>query len=357
MKKFINISKQLAYLAVVALIFTACKKPAVSTPMGDAGQTLVKIINGGTPAAVLKNPVDFVPTPTKILAVQLRRDIANETDLNKTMTVTVKDDLAAVTAANPAYIQLPAAWYTLSYGATGGVTKSGGQGGTFTATFAPGEFSKEIFVTIPNATLFDPSALYGLGFTILTADAGGVLSTQKAVVIEIGAKNAWDGVYAVTGPMVDVTSTAFTQWNNPTYGDPFPQANGGAWELHLITSGGSQCLMFDNTIWGSPFHPMLNGTANSGWGSYALRINFNPANGAVASVWNYYGELAQGGSGPPNYQAGNTRYASLDPSGVNATQGNRDILIKYFLHHPAVVPAPPSIRVTFDEKWKYIGSR
>lgn len=351
--KYLNLTKSLAIVAMFSLVFTACKKAKVSTPLGDAGQTLVKILGGGTPSALAKKPIDFVNTPTQLLLVELRRDVPNGTELNKTMIVTVKDDTAAVRAANPAYIQMPTSWFTVQ---TDGV-KTGGQGGTWTFTFKPGEFSKEIYVTIPNATLLDPSSLYGLGFTVLTADQGAKLSTQKSVVVEIGAKNNWDGVYAVTGPMVDVTNAAFVQWNNPAYADPFPQANGGAWELHLITAGASKVLMFDNTIWGAAFHPILNAGANSGWGSYALYVNVNPATGSIASIYNYYGETANGGSGPPGYVASNTRSASLDPSGVNAVQGNKDILIKYFMHMPSAVPAPPSIRVTFDEKWKYIGPR
>lgn len=360
--KYLKFTRPLAILAMGAIIFSACKKTKIDTPLGDAGQTLVKIINGGTPSSVAKMPVDFVATPTQLLVVQLRRDIPNETELNKTMIVTVKDDTAAVSAANPAYIQLPTAWYTIQ---TDGV-KTGGQGGTFTFTFKPGEFSKEIFVTIPNATLFNPSALYGLGFTVMTADVGAVISTQKSVVVEIGAKNEYDGVYAVTGPMVDLTGSPFTQWNDPSF-PGFPAANGGAWEGHLITSGANTCFLFDNTIWGTCGHPMLNAGANSGFGSYGLVINFNPATKAIISVHNYYGDPSYGGSTPlgnpqsgsgaPLYSASNTRRATLDPSGVNAVQGNKDILIKYFMNQSSVVPAPPNIRVTFDEKWKYIGPR
>jgi len=344
-----------------SLVFTACKKANVATPLGDAGQTLVKIINAGTPAVVIKNPVDFVPTPTRILAVQLRRDVPSETELSKTMIVTVKDDTAAVRAASAGYIQLPTAFYTLEIDGV----KTGGQGGTFTFTFKPGEFAKNIFVIIPNATLFNPSDLYALGFTILTADAGGKISTQKSIVVEIGAKNNYDGIFAVTGPMVDLTGSPFTQWNNPAYG-PFQAANGGAWEAHLVTAGASRVIVVDQTIWGSCGHPMLNAGANSGFGSYGLVVDFNPATGAIADIHNYYGNPANAatnlgnpasGTGAPLFAASNTRRATLDPSGVNAVQGNKDILIKYFMLQSSVVPAPPNIRVTFNETWKFIGPR
>jgi len=205
-----------------------------------------------------------------------------------------------------------------------------------------------VYITIPNATLFNPSALYGLGFTITTADAGGKISTQKSVVIEIGAKNDYDGRYAVTGPMNDIVNPLLIQWNNSLAGisDPFCAANGGAWELHLITSGATQCLMFDNTIWGDKFHPIWASPGNSGYGSFSLVVNFNPANKTITSVTNFYGQ-----------PAGNTRSAELDPSGVNAVQGNKDILIKYFMKQPSSVPTPPNIRTSFDEKWKYVGPR
>ena len=81
--KYLKFARHIAILAVGALVFSACKKDKLASPMGDAGQTLVKIINGGTPASIVKKPVDFVPTPSTVLAVELRRDIPNETELNK----------------------------------------------------------------------------------------------------------------------------------------------------------------------------------------------------------------------------------------------------------------------------------
>ncbi|HEX2684709.1 MAG TPA: hypothetical protein VHL77_12280, partial [Ferruginibacter sp.] len=195
--KYLNLTKNIALIAIVSLVFVACKKAKVATPMGDAGQTLVKLLGGGTPSAIASKPIDFLPTPTQIVAVEVRRDVPNNTELNKVMTVTVKDDTAAVRAANASYIQMPTAWYTVQ-----GATKTGGQGGVYTVTFQPGEFSKTIYVTIPNATLFNPSAKYALGFTVLSADQGAVLSTQKSVVVEIGAKNAYDGIYSVVSGWV-----------------------------------------------------------------------------------------------------------------------------------------------------------
>jgi hypothetical protein len=231
--KYLNITKHIAYVAAIALVFSACKKTKLATPMGDAGQTLVKIINGGTQASpgINKKPIDFVPVPTKILAVELRRDVPNSTELNKTMVVTVKDDTAAVTAAG-GYVHLPVAWYTIQ---TDGV-KTGGQGGTFTFTFKPGEFSKEIFITVPDATLLNPSLLYGLGFRIMTADAGGKLSTQRVLIVEVGAKNPYDGIYSVISGWV----TRYTAPGVPA-GDAISGDLTGNPDVYMVTTGAFRC--------------------------------------------------------------------------------------------------------------------
>jgi len=350
--KYLNLTKNLATVAMFSLVFVACDKAKVATPMGDQGQILVKILGGGTPSAIVKKPVDFVPTPTKILAIEVRRDVPNETELNKTMVVTVKDDTAAVTAAG--YLHLPTAWFTTQSDAV----KTGGQGGTFTFTFKPGEFSKSLYVTIPNATFLNPSSLYGVGFTILTADAGAKLSTQKSVVVEIGAKNDWDGIYSnlQTGGFLDVTSATLTHYNADQ-------------EYALVTAGASTCVVVNNDLnTGYPGYLFLNAGAGTYYGAYGLIITFNPATGAISDLHNYYGHpgfAATGGgdpnagSGPPLYQgaAPNLRRAVLDPSGVNAVQGNKDILIKHWLVQANSVPAPPHIRTYFDETWKYIGPR
>jgi hypothetical protein len=274
----------------------------------------------------------------------------------------IKDDVAAVTAAG--YPVFPAAWYTIQ----SEVPKVGGSGGTWTFNFNAGDFAKQIYITIPNATLLDPSALYGLGFTIQSVSADGTISTQKSIIIEIGAKNDWDGIYAVTGPMTDLAVPTLTQWNNNNatspISDPFVLANGGGWEAHLITTGGNECVVMDNTIWGIVGHPILSAGAHSGYGGLGIVIRFDAATNTVSSVHNFYGDPTRGGatalgnpqagSGPPNYAASNTRRIVLDPSGVNAVQGNRDILIKYLMFQPSVIAG---VRTYFDEKWAYVSSR
>jgi Domain of unknown function (DUF1735) len=346
-------------LLFITVAFASCIKKEV-TDLKEEGSTFVKILGGDSPAALKKNPVDFVNVPQRILVCDLRRDANSNASLNGTTTVVVKDDTAAVKAKNPNYVHLPAAWYTLE----AEVAKVGASGGTWTFTFDAGDFAKQIYITIPNATLLNPSSLYGLGFTITSVSADGKISYQKSVVVEIGAKNSWDGVYAVTGPMTDVAVPTLTQFNDPTW-DVFEANNGGAWQLRLVTTGAAECEAYDWTYTGWVAHPILSAGAVSGYGGFGLVVRFDPTTNTVASVHNWYGDPTRGpsnsfgnpatGSGAPNYAASNTRRAVLDPTGQNAVQGNKDILIKYLMIQPSVVPSGP--RTTFDETWKYIGPR
>lgn len=348
MKYLIKFTKYVAVLAGGIILLNSCDKVKTPDPMGDAGQTLVKIIGGGNPAEIVKKPVDFIPVATTILAADVRRDLPNNTELNRTMIVTVKDDTAAVTAADPAYIHLDPAWYTVGTS----TPKTGGEGGTYTLTFAPGEFAKPIVITITDPTLLDPSSLYGIGFTITTADANGKIAESRSVVVEIGAKNNWDGVYINnSGGYSDVSpaGAAFT-----TYGDQ---------QYSLITTSGTTCDVFNDDL-GTIGYLFLNAGGGTYYGSYGLCIGFNPATGAISDLHNYYGDPTKAptpggnpalGSGPPNYSAANTRRAVLDPSGVNAVQGNKDIVIKHWMFHPSVVPSGP--RAFFNETWTYVGPR
>jgi hypothetical protein len=277
--KYLNLTKSIVAIAIVSLVFTACKKAKVATPLGDNGQTLVKILTGGTPASVISKPIDFVTTPTKIVAVEIRRDIPNETELNKTMVVTVKDDTAAVTALG-GHTHLPTAWYTVS---VDGGTKTGGQGGVFTITFQPGEFSKTIYVTVPNATLLNPSVLYGLGFTILTADQGAKISTQKSAVVEIGAKNAYDGIYSYVSGFVQ-------RYNGPGSTNPICCDNltgplgPGNDDIIMSTIGAYTVALPISTQIGSPVWSYLTTPNSHVAGIDGIQLTVDPSTNLVTAI-------------------------------------------------------------------------
>jgi len=342
-----NMKSSVYTFLVLALGFTSCIKKEV-TPLKDEGATFVKILGGSSPATVKSNPIDFVTTPQTIVVCDVRKDAANSADLAKTTTVTIKDDTAAVRAANPAYLHLPTAWYTL---VGSGVTKTGGMGGNYTVNFSSGDFAKEISIRIPNAQLLDPSRLYGLGFTITGVTADSKVSFEKSLVVEIGAKNPWDGVYLMSGTFTDVAFPAFTYIGDQQYS--------------LITVSATKCVVRNDDLNGGiPGYIFSNAGAGTYYGSFGWVISFDPSTNKVSELYNYYGDPAlpataggnpAAGSGAPLYASSNGRRAVLDPTGVNAVQSNKDILIKHWMLQPSVVPT--GARSFFNDRWKYLGPR
>jgi hypothetical protein len=273
--KYLNLTKQVAALAIGALVFASCTKVEVPGSIGDAGQTLVKILGGGggagTAISVASKPIDFVSTPTKILALEVRRDIPNPTELNTTMHVTVKDDLAAVTAAGRTL--LPAAWYTI--GAE--TPRTGGVGGNYNITMAPGEFSKSLYITVPDATLMDPSVIYALGFTITAADDNGVISYQKSIIVEIGAKNPYDGIYSYVSGLV----TRYTAPGVPA-GDALSGPLGPANPDIVMSTTGARTVDFGGA--GGPVGLTWSGPMTGVAGIDGLHLTVDPATNLTNAV-------------------------------------------------------------------------
>ena len=283
--KYTKLSKQLGALCVAVLVFSACDKVKTTAPLGDAGNTFVTILQGGTPTTIIKDPIDFVNKPVTLKkgVIDIRRELASNADLNKTMTIVIKDDTAAVRAANPAYVNFPASFYTLT--TSDNVAKVGGMGGTWTFTMKPGEFAKQIYINIPNATVLNPSALYALAFTITTVDAGGKIATAKSILVEIGAKNAYDGAYTLKG-----------RHNRTPYDFPYLTT------MHMVTTGASSVIFYWPDVSG-PGHPIGTGpdpVADISWYGSAIapEVTFDPATNYVTNVRN------TGGATPIDIYAG-----------------------------------------------------
>jgi len=59
----------------------------------------------------------------------------------------------------------------------------------------------QFVITVPNASIIDPSVVYGLGFTIssVTESDYTIAANSKNLVVGIAIKNQWDGSYHSTG--------------------------------------------------------------------------------------------------------------------------------------------------------------
>jgi hypothetical protein len=272
-------------IAIMALsaFFAACKKAKTYEPLGDAGQTIVKAIAAEAPYGYRVINIDLVSTPQVLNMLDVRRDVSNNSELNKPMTVIVTNDPGAVADYNPAMIPLPAGSYTID-------ASTPLVGNDYTLSFAPGEFAKQIKFTLLNANTLNLNSAYGVGFTITSIDGNGkIASTQKTVVVEIGVKNQWDGIYRCS-------FTNFHPTANPTYG---PLSNT---DVELRTTGGNKVKIYwpDAGSYGNP--AWLNG-GFSYFGSQEPEYTISGTN-AVTVQNSFLGAVTfytMGASYPNNY--------------------------------------------------------
>ncbi|HEY0677752.1 MAG TPA: DUF1735 domain-containing protein [Chitinophagaceae bacterium] len=319
-------SLKLFSLAVLtgSFLFSACDKNEGT--LNGAGQTIVKLPQAAEEK--FAHALDFLPGLQDLVLLDVRRDVPNNGELNKTHVVKIKNDPSVVAAYNSAhgtnYIPLPAAAYQ--------VDPSNPFNGTeWTVTFNPGDHAKPILVKL-DATKLDLSQQYALGFTITDASGAKISNGLSSAMIEVGVKNRYDGQYTVTGTMVDYASPTLTGY--------FPQ------DVDLVTTGAASVVMIPLDL-GIPGHLILSGASLSYYGSFGPVFTFDLATDKVISVTNSYGQ-----------PAGNTRSAEIDPSGVNKWDAaTKDMQVKYFMKQPSVITTPPHIRVAFDEYFEYVGPR
>ncbi len=320
-----NNKKILFSLLAVVMIAMSCNKVDINKGITNNEKAIVKL-----PFAVdeLHNiAVDAVPGTIEIIVCEVRRDIVSSTDLNSTQVVKV--------APNPQLIEdfntnngtdlTTFTNYTLN-------PETPFDGENWIVTFNPGEFSKNIKIS------FDPSKLNlgkrnALAFTIACPGRNAKISSDlNSSLVEVAVKNKYDGVYRVTGTLVDGVRPDITGY--------YPM------DVELVTTGATTVKMV-SLDWGFEAHTISAGGNPSYYGSFAPIFNFDPATDNVVAVTNFYGQ-----------PAGNTRSAMLDPSGVNSWDpATKTLTVKYFMKQPSSVPASPNVRTTFEEEYQYLGPR
>ncbi len=302
-------------LALLALIVFSCKK---NEGLNGAGINVVSF-------PTYKNIYSYnlVAGAQTFSILTITRDIPNSTVLNTAQTVTLMLDTSVIkdynTANGTSYQLLASSAYT--FDASNPISSS-----NLTVTFAPGEFSKRIKINLDLTKL--PAGNNAIGFTITQTAPGIISASSSKAFVAIGAKNRFDGNYTLTGTMIDNVSASITG-NYPT-------------DVFLISNGALQNNMYDNAIPGL-YHSILSGGSLSRYGSIGVVFNFNSDN-TVASVINLYGQPAS-----------NTRFLTLDPSGLNKWDPVTKMLkVKYWMDQPSVTAGH---RTSFDETYTYKGAR
>jgi Domain of unknown function (DUF1735) len=319
-----HLNKIILSALIVGFFMSSCIKEDINEGITNTEQTIVKLPQGED--EIYAFALDAVPGEIDLEVLDVRRDVKSESDLSKTNIVKISPNPTAIADYNAAHGTSLQEFtqYTLDP-----ATPFDGQ--NWSVTFGPGDFARAIKIKFDPATL-DLTQRYAMAFKI--SDPGGlaISGTKSTALVEIAVKNKYDGMYELTGTMVDLSNATLTGY--------FPQ------EVAFVTTGSSSVVMIPTEL-GIPGHLILSGGALSYYGSYGPTFNFDPATDKVATVTNSYGQ-----------PAGNTRSAELDPSGLNQWDpATKELNVKYFMKQPSVIAAPPHIRVTFDENFKYLGPR
>jgi hypothetical protein len=269
---------------IIPVIFmvglTSCLKNKNEQPDFSSATPIVEIpVNNptgdGSPNSLQVSLVSNDTPSTFNFFVNYAAAKANATDLKLTLTI----DTSYITKYNIAHptatiIPMPPEAYTIPLSVT-----------------IPAGQRKLAVPVILKSTLLDPSATSGL--PIVITDASGVVISKNfgAMILRVGVKNIYDGLYTVTGTMVDQANAAITG-RYPT-------------DYYLQTESANSNSLFDFDYSGTWGHQITSGGGASYYGSFSPIFTFDP-NGNITSVVNYYGQ-----------PAGNGRSARLDPTGEN----------------------------------------
>ncbi|KQC01163.1 DUF1735 domain-containing protein [Pedobacter sp. Hv1] len=199
--------------------------------------------------------------------------------------------------------------------------------------------SKATFNVVLKPENFDFSKTEVLGLTISSVSSGILSGNFATILINASAKNKYDGIYAVTGTMVDVTAASLTHVNN-ALGTKAPM------QYELRTVSATKCAVYDNYVYGGYYAVIASGTATSQYGSFSAIFEFDPVTNKVIGVTNRAGEPAS-----------NTRSGRLDPTGDNTALTNGVFKVKYNMLQPSVIATAPYVRTTWDETWTLLKKR
>ncbi|MDB5131370.1 MAG: hypothetical protein JWR02_1119 [Mucilaginibacter sp.] len=323
-------------LALMMLFASCVKDPYNGKETLYSGKTYVWITE-----APLNNQFFDVFTNVKPITVfTVRRDAASPADLQKAVTVSLtalpSTYIDAYNTANgTSYTLMPTSIYTVT--TTGGisVTSTG-----LALNYAAGDFAKNVVFNVDGSKV-DLSKQYAVAYVITNHGGFSKKVGYDTVFATVAIKNRWDGVYAATGTMTDVTNAAYSHIN--TF---LATQSAAPMQYELRTTSATQCVLFDNYVVGGVATPFSTATSWSYYGSFGLVVNFDPVTNAITSVTNYYGQ-----------PAGNGRSARLDVTAPNVYDpASKTIDIGYQLVGGSLVPVG-AVRATWRETWKYIGSR
>jgi hypothetical protein len=267
---------------------------------------------------------EALPISSTPQVIQVAVNLASTKTLGSALTVTLGLDTAAVTTYNHAngldtggnvpYTLLPAADYSVP---------------SWTVTIPAGQHLVYMNINV-NTSLVNPSGLFILPVKILSG-GGQQISNYDELLLAVGAKNIYDGVYTVTGTLSDNTTSTIT-------GD-YPET------VQLQTTSANTDAFYDPNL--GNYHAILSAGTESYYSSFGPIFTFSGS--TVTGVTNFYGQ----------YSGSHLRSGVLVSSGVNKyTSGSPGQAGSVFQVTYTMDQGNPGVpRTTFVETFTYQGPR
>lgn len=262
-------------------------------------QTVVKFLEG--PSALRVR--DLNPTIDTFLLFEVRRDPANNQDLNRSLTIRLTQVDTIVT--NAGYTVVPSNAFTVLSDLSN-------------LTFQPGEIAKQVQIRVNKAN-FDFTKQYALAYVI--TDAATAAASQKRILINIILKNNYDGKYQLDGAFYHPTQS-------PNY-DPFTI------NVELQTSGPNSVKLYVPDLGGFGGPGLFMGTLNA-FGLQEPEITIDPATNK-ATVQNSAAGAVTFYTMAPNYDS------HYDPA-------TKKIYVKYGYNYAA----GPTFNPATNREWTYV---
>lgn len=271
---------------MVLSIITSCRKDAFEgTATDENGTTYVRFVNSSAKAPI--NELYFTPFTDvkKIQLWDLRRDIHSKASLNTTITVTLEADQSTIDAYNTEndtdFELLPESIYTLD---APGYTKTATG---YTITFNPGEFARPFNINL-DGSLYDLDKKYAVAFKVTTITGDAKLTNvveEKTIMVTIGIKNKYDGVYEVEeGTCVDANGVYIGDYPGAAYYDEdYPRQ-------YTLSTVDDKTVLFYDISWDYPNYIIIN-SATGGATNSGLRplIKFDLSTNDIESITDYTG--------------------------------------------------------------------
>lgn len=317
MKKFIN--KTLA-LFFATLTLTSCLKDDSVVLNPDKGTNVIEFANTtdiavhGSSIPVYVHSYEITAEETLPVTVSYSGPATGAPE-DITVNVAVGGDAPIATynaEQKTNYILMPSDKYTMT--TTSVVIPKGQTKATFNVKFKP--------------NTFDLSKNYVLPLKITSVSSGTISANFSTILLAVGAKNKYDGVYTYIATHTATDRPTFLTGTEFTY----------PYDVQLRSSGAAS-----NNLWNAAFGdflmPLITATNGvSGLGSTNLLITFDPATNKIISAQNAIAAPSNGRAMNLDNTATNSNY--FDPA-------THDVYITYFMTQPGFAPFKVTARLKY----------